>query len=135
MVVDVCKRLAVCEARMSQALSLRAKFVKDFETVKGSAIPGDEEETARHMAEFVRALTTGGGGPAAEVAVIGASRGPAGQLIRRMFLEAKRSLHMITDDFEAASSNDTGMMLIRSVIPGFKLMSLSWCCGSMFRTC
>ena len=122
MVVDVCKRLAVCEARMSQALSLRAKFVKDFETVKDSAIPGDEEETARHMAEFVRELT--GGSP--EVAVIGASRGPAGQLIRRMFLEAKRSLHMITDDFEAASSNDTGMMLIRSVIPGFKLMSLPW---------
>ena len=122
MVVDVCKRLAVCEARMSQALSLRAKFVKDFETVKDSAIPGDEEETARHMAEFVRELT--GGSP--EVAVIGASRGPAGQLIRRMFLEAKRSLHMITDDFEASSSNDTGMMLIRSVIPGFKLMSLPW---------
>ena len=40
MVVDVCKRLAVCEARMSQALSLQAKFVKDFETVKDSAIPG-----------------------------------------------------------------------------------------------
>ena len=125
MVVDVCKRLAVCEARMSQALSLRAKFVKDFETVKDSAIPGDEEETARHMAEFVRGLTTGGGGPA-EVAVIGASRGPAGQLIRRMFLEAKRSLHMITDDFEAASSaDDTGMMtLIRSVVLGSKLMSV-----------
>ena len=116
MVVDVCKRLAVCEARMSQALSLRAKFVKDFETVKGSAIPGDEEETARHMAEFVRALTTGGGGGPAEVAVIGASRGPAGQLIRRMFLEAKRSLHMITDDFEAASSaDDTGMNDVDSI--------------------
>ena len=40
MVVDVCKRLAVCEARMSQALSLQAKFVKDIETVKDSAIPG-----------------------------------------------------------------------------------------------
>ena len=112
MVVDVCKRLAVCEARMSQALSLRAKFVKDFETVKDSAIPGDEEATARHMAEFVRALTGG----SAEVAVIGASRGPAGQLIRRMFLEAKRSLHMITDDFEAASSDDTGRMWMRSVV-------------------
>ena len=60
------------------------------------------------MSDFVRELT--GGSP--EVAVIGASRGPAGQLIRRMFLEAKRSLHMITDDFEAAaggSSDDTGM--------------------------
>ena len=34
------ERLAVCEARMSQALSLQAKFVKDFETVKDSAIPG-----------------------------------------------------------------------------------------------
>ena len=123
MVVDVCKRLAVCEARMSQALSLRAKFVKDFETVKDSAIPGDEEETARHMAEFVRALTTGG---PAEVTVIGASRGPAGQLIRRMFLEAKRSLHMITDDFEAASSDDTGMMLIRSMVSGFRLMSVPY---------
>ena len=72
-----------------------------------STSPGDEEETARHMSDFVRELT--GGSP--EVTVIGASRGPAGQLIRRMFLEAKRSLHMITDDFEAAggSSDDTGM--------------------------
>ena len=64
------------------------------------------------MSDFVRELT-GGGSP--EVAVIGASRGPAGQLIRRMFLEAKRSLHMITDDFEAAggSSDDTGMFVNR----------------------
>ena len=63
------------------------------------------------MSDFVRELT--GGSP--EVAVIGASRGPAGQLIRRMFLEAKRSLHMITDDFEAAggSSDDTGMPFIQ----------------------
>ena len=49
-------------------------------------MPGDEEETARHMTDFVRQLTEGN----PEVAVIGASRGPAGQLIRRMFLEAKR---------------------------------------------
>ena len=49
MVVDVCKRLAVCEARMSQALSLQAKFVKDFETVKDSAIPGvfDQQKLPR----------------------------------------------------------------------------------------
>ena len=86
MVVDVCKRLAVCEARMSQALSLRAKFVKDFETVKDSAIPGDEEETARHMAEFVRALTTGGGGGPTEANLRPATFGGGGGTITPAFL-------------------------------------------------
>ena len=49
MAVDVCKRLAVCEARISQALSLQAKFVKDFENVKDSAIPGKFLQYIRHL--------------------------------------------------------------------------------------
>jgi hypothetical protein len=55
--VDAGKRLARCEGKISQALSLHAKFVRDIESVKGEAIPGDEEDAARHMGDFVRKLT------------------------------------------------------------------------------
>ena len=59
MAVDVCKRLAVCEARVSQALSLQAKFVKDFENVKDSAIPGKfvllHLGTGHYYSSFLRA--------------------------------------------------------------------------------
>ncbi len=101
MVSEAARRLAACEAKVSQALSLREKFVKDFQSVKENAIRGDEEDAARHMTDFVRELTL-----RAEVPVIGAGRGHAGQLIRRMFLEAKKSLHMISDDFDGGSGGE-----------------------------
>lgn len=78
----------MCEMKISQALSLRSKFLfhDAAETVKSEASPQDKAEVVRHMGEFVRDLYT-----KSEVKVIGASRGPAGQLITNMFKDAQKA--------------------------------------------
>ena len=66
------------ERRVSQALSLRKKFLYDLSLVE----EGEEEEkdSVEEMGRFVSSLGKGG-----EVKVLGASRGPAGRLIQSMF--------------------------------------------------
>ncbi len=85
---EVIARLGVLETKISQALSLRSKFLREetSQTVRDQASPQDKDSVSNFMEAFVRELY---GGP--EVAVVGGPRGPAGQLIRRMFLEAKRA--------------------------------------------
>lgn len=51
--------------------------------MKASQSEVDRDQVSEHMHSFVRRLFTG-----AEVSVIGAARGPAGQLIRKMFFES-----------------------------------------------
>ena len=89
---EVIKRLNLVELKISRAHSLKAKFIKDLELVKRDQSPGDQDQVTKHMEDFVQALYS-----QPEVNVIGAARGPAGQLIRKMFLEEQRALHMAMD--------------------------------------
>ncbi|TRY78537.1 hypothetical protein TCAL_04254 [Tigriopus californicus] len=98
LVRDVVQRLSAAEIKLSQALSLRAKFTKDVNFVKEKAQLDDQEQVARQMEDFVRQLYS-----CPEVKVVGASRGPAGQLIQKMFKEAEKATQMITDDMEAVT--------------------------------
>ena len=120
---EVSRRLAAAETTLSQALSLRAKFLADAQEVTDSAAPDDKVAVGSQMEAFVRQLYT-----SPEVNVIGASRGPAGQLIRKMFAEAMREREMITEDmvvneediFPAAYSRE---YIIRSYVPRPRIYS------------
>lgn len=92
-VTDLVKRLAHCETVVSQAMSLRAKFLKDATAVTEQAEPDDVEAVASQMETFVQNLYM-----LPEVGVVGAGRGPAGQLIQAMFREAQKAAHMFTSD-------------------------------------
>lgn len=89
---EVIKRLELAELKVSQAHSLQAKFVKDLESVRMEQTPEDLAQVTQHMENFVRALYV-----QPEVSVIGAARGPGGQLIRKMFIEEQRALQSAMD--------------------------------------
>eukprot|EP00095_Tigriopus_kingsejongensis_P007273 maker-scaffold144_size312663-snap-gene-2.35 protein:Tk07273 transcript:maker-scaffold144_size312663-snap-gene-2.35-mRNA-1 annotation:"hypothetical protein BRAFLDRAFT_221256" len=93
----VSQNLTTAEIRLSQALSLRAKFTKDVDFVTNRAQADDQEAVASQMDDFVRQLYS-----KPEVKVVGASRGPAGQLIQKMFKEAEKATQMITEDMECS---------------------------------
>jgi len=78
--------VGLLERRVSQALSLRKKFLYDLSLVE----EGQEEEkdSVEEMGRFVSSLGKGG-----EVKVLGASRGPAGRLIQSMFRESEQDEH------------------------------------------
>jgi len=98
---EAAAQLAAAEAKISQAKSLRVKFLGEEEAPGGddedlgrraravveASVPHDREGVSRHMADFVWDLCAAKAG--GEVLVLGAARGPAGRLIRRMFWEAK----------------------------------------------
>jgi hypothetical protein len=104
---QVVANLTTCEAKVSQALSLRFKFLGESERdgdalgsrgreVVDAASPNDRDGVSKHTADFVNDLCNQR--PGAEVAVLGAARGPAGRLIRRMFLEAKKAKKSLVAD-------------------------------------
>ncbi len=71
---EVVARLHLLETKISQALSLRSKFLREetARTVRDNASPEDQESVTRYMEEFVRDLYC-----KPEVTVMGGPRGPA----------------------------------------------------------
>ena len=93
---DVIKLLCKVEVKMSRAYSLQTKFMKNFGAQTEEADSDDVDAVKKQMRDFVRNLYT----PESEVPVLGAGRGPTGQLICKMFADAKRADSMISPDDE-----------------------------------
>ena len=89
---EVIKRLGLAELKICQAHSLKAKFVKDLESVRMDQSQEDLAQVTQHMENFVQALYV-----QPEVNVIGAARGPGGQLLRKMFIEEQKALLLAMD--------------------------------------
>ena len=95
--IEVIRRIQSCELKLAQALSLRSKFLKDALKVRATLFPTeDQDDVSKHMEHFVQDLYA-----KKEVKVVGASRGPAGQLIRQMFQEAHRAKEMLVRDVDS----------------------------------
>ncbi len=90
---DVIKVINMAELKVSQAFSLRTKFLSNVHKVEATTENQDKEAVGLQMREFVKQLFV-----KPEVQALGASRGPVGQLITRMFKDAYRASHMIMDD-------------------------------------
>ena len=81
----------LAEMKLSLAYSLQTKFLKDLNSYKEE----EDQEQYIQMNEFVDKLY---GNQQHEIGVIGASRGPAGTLLQKMFKAAQRESLMSYDD-------------------------------------
>ncbi len=97
MISDVIKTVNLAELKVSQAFSLRTKFLGNVHKVEARTHKQDKEAVGIQMREFVKNLFS-----KPEVPALGAARGPVGQLITRMFKDAYRASHMILgeEDFD-----------------------------------
>lgn len=90
---EVSRLTCLAEVKASRALSLHSKFVKSVGFQTEGTAPEDKEAVLKQMKEFVHNLYM-----MPEAIVLGAGRGPTGQMVRRMFRDAHKAANMITDD-------------------------------------
>ena len=73
---EVLRLIQIAEIRISQAISLQTKFLKNFEKIENQAEMDDKEAVGQQMKNFVKELFV-----KPEVNAIGAARGPAGKYL------------------------------------------------------
>ena len=76
LIQDVLRLIQMAETKISQAISLQTKFLKNFEKIENQAETDDKDAVRKQMRNFVKELFE-----KPEVNAIGAARGPAGNLI------------------------------------------------------
>ncbi len=95
LIQDVLQLIQLAESRISQAISLRSKFLQNVIKVQKEAQEDDQAAVGDQMKQFVKDLLC-----KQEVQAIGASRGPVGQLVLQMFNDAFKASQMILDDLD-----------------------------------
>ena len=76
--------------------------MKNFGAQTEEAAQDDVNAVKKQMKDFVKRLYT-----ETEVPVLGAGRGPTGQLICKMFGDARRAENMILDEFDVEVENNS----------------------------
>ena len=90
------KLLSKTEIKISRAHSLQTKFMKNFGAQTEEAAKDDVDAVQKQMKDFVTRLYN-----EAEVPVLGSGRGPTGQLICKMFGDARRAENMSMEEEES----------------------------------